>query len=134
MCMRQLSAMCRSEPFLKPPPVNPAPESETGMIDWIRVDELRDEVGEDDFAEVLEMFFDEAASVLGTLGAGDTEATMRDLHSLKGCALNIGLADVSDLCRNYESTLMAKPDAAINVDAIRDAFLASKEIMENRSG
>lgn len=27
------------------------------MIDWDRVEELRHEVGEDDFAEVVELFF-----------------------------------------------------------------------------
>ena len=99
------------------------------MIDWNRVNELRAEVGEEDFDEVLDMFFDEVAEVLGSLGRGGNEATKRDLHFLKGSAMNIGLAEVSTLCRNYELALVANPDEAIDLNAIRRTFLASKDIL-----
>lgn len=29
------------------------------MIDWIRIDELRDEVGQDDFGDIVGVFFEE---------------------------------------------------------------------------
>ena len=99
------------------------------MIDWNRVNELRTEVGEEDFAEVLDMFFDEVAEVLGGLGKGGSEATKHDLHFLKGSALNIGLAELNALCLSSESALFANPDVVIDFDAIRRTFLASKDIL-----
>lgn len=103
------------------------------MIDWDRVNELRIEVGEDDFDEVLAMFFDEAASVLANLGNGGMERIKRDLHLLKGSAINIGLAGVGALCRNCEAALAANPNEVPDLIAIRRAFLTSKEIVEGNS-
>ncbi len=103
------------------------------MIDWNRVSELRSEVGEEDFGGVLVMFFDEVADVLEGLGNGGVEAIKRDLHLLKGSAINIGLADVSTLCRNCEVALAANPDEVIDLNAIRTAFVASKKMIESHS-
>ena len=103
------------------------------MIDWQRVNELRGEVGEEDFGEILDMFFDEVAEVLGALGNGDAEATKRDLHFLKGSAMNIGLSEVSSLCRDCETSLAENPGEDVDLGAISRAFLASKDIIESRS-
>ena len=97
------------------------------MIDWNRVSELREEVGEADFGEVLDMFFEEVAAVLEELGSGSTDATKSELHFLKGSAMNIGMSDVSSLCREFETALAADPKEVVDIDAIRQAFLASKE-------
>ena len=37
------------------------------MIDWTRVKDLRSEIGENDFFEVVEMFFDETDEVVASL-------------------------------------------------------------------
>ena len=37
------------------------------MIDWKRVDELREEIGTDGFAEVADMFLEEAEGAVKTL-------------------------------------------------------------------
>ena len=34
------------------------------MIDWIRIDELRDEVGQDDFGDIVGVFFEEVQDCL----------------------------------------------------------------------
>jgi len=99
------------------------------MIDWNRVNELRTEVGKEDFGDVLDMFFDEVAEVLVGLGNGGSEATKRDLHFLKGSAMNIGLAEVSALCLNFELALIADPDGAVDLNAIRRTFQASKDVL-----
>ena len=39
------------------------------MIDWDRVSELRDEVGAEDFLEVVEMFLDEVNEEIDTITA-----------------------------------------------------------------
>jgi hypothetical protein len=40
------------------------------MIDWKRVEELRTEIGNDGFAEVAEMFLEEAEATVQTLVSG----------------------------------------------------------------
>ena len=55
------------------------------MIDWDRVAELRAEVGEDDFAEVVLLFLEEADDVahrLEHMTTPDAAQIARDLHSL----------------------------------------------------
>ena len=96
------------------------------MIDWDRVAELKTEVGEDDFAEVAEMFFTELEEVIGRLDPTDAGALASDLHFLKGSALNIGLSDVSRLCLEVETRLRCGEDVARAIGSIRDAFFDSR--------
>ena len=37
---------------------------DVAMIDWIRIDELRDEVGQDDFGDIVGVFFEEVQEAL----------------------------------------------------------------------
>ena len=61
------------------------------MINWDRVDELRHEVGPEDFNEVIELFLEEVDDTISTLGMCDGNRTLEEqLHFLKGSALNIG--------------------------------------------
>jgi HPt (histidine-containing phosphotransfer) domain-containing protein len=73
------------------------------VIDWKRVEELREEIGADGFVEVADMFLDEAAgavrALLTGLPAGEVEG---QLHFLKGSALNLGLADLAAICQEGE--------------------------------
>jgi histidine phosphotransfer protein HptB len=54
------------------------------MIDWDRLNELRSEIGDGDFAEVVELFLLEADEVIAriSVSAGAT-ALEADLHFLK---------------------------------------------------
>lgn len=73
------------------------------MIDWDRVTELRDEVGAEDFTEVLELFFEEVDEVMDRLRAGPEPDTYEaELHFLKGSALNLGFRALSSLCSQGE--------------------------------
>ena len=104
------------------------------MIDWDRISELQDEVGEEDFAEVLEMFFAEVDETLDGLGTASGDALMGGLHFLKGAALNIGMARVSALCQSAEATLKAGGNAPVDLAAIRDALEASQTELRAMSG
>ena len=67
------------------------------MLDLERIRELRDEIGEDDFAEVAVVFIDELEEVIGKLREGGSpEQTREWLHFLKGCALNLGLSGLAE--------------------------------------
>ena len=64
------------------------------MLDWIRIDELRDEVGQDDFGDIVGVFFEEAQEALENLRRADTVVTLLgQLHFLQGSALNLGFSN-----------------------------------------
>lgn len=75
------------------------------MIDWSRIDELRAEIGDDDIADVVALFLEEADEVVaGLAGGGLGEADLAQaLHALNGAALNLGLADLAALCAAAEA-------------------------------
>ncbi len=78
------------------------------MIDWERVHELREEVGKDDFREVVELFLEEVEGVIARLR--DSPDPLRfedDFHFLKGSALNLGFSALADVCQLGEK----QPDA-----------------------
>lgn len=99
------------------------------MINTARIQELKDEVGEDDLIEVIELFCEEVEGVLETLDSTAPSDMMAKLHFLKGSAMNIGLDAVSELCRTEESRLKADPTALADIGAIRTAYAASKDIL-----
>jgi histidine phosphotransfer protein HptB len=73
------------------------------MIDWKRVEELRREIGADGFDEVADMFLEEAdQAVQGLARDQSSDAVEAQLHFLKGCALNLGLADLAAICQEGE--------------------------------
>ena len=92
------------------------------MINWERIAELQAEVGEDDFAEVLEVFFEEVEETMSTLNPEAPEELAGSLHFLKGAALNIGMEALSDQCRDAETVLKSSEQHKINIDALRQTL------------
>lgn len=86
------------------------------MILWSRVNELRDEVGPEDFKEVIDRF------------RGDTDRGQleQDLHFLKGSALNLGFAEFSDMCQSGERLAAAGKADTVDLAAIVDSYDRSK--------
>ena len=81
------------------------------MIDWDRVAELRDEIGEEDFAEVAELFLEEADEVVARISAlDDLDSRQAALHFLKGSALNLGFSDLAQLCQRGEKAAALTAD------------------------
>ena len=79
------------------------------MIDWNRVRELRDEIGVDDFTEVVDLFLEEVEDVLDRMRSRPDPANYEaDLHFLKGSALNLGFQALSALCRDGELRAAAR--------------------------
>lgn len=70
------------------------------MISLERVQELRSEVGESDFAGIVDLFIAEADMLVGQLrSARDPQEAEAFLHALKGSALNLGFDELARLCR-----------------------------------
>lgn len=97
------------------------------MLDTQRIAELKTEVGEDDFAEVADLFFEEVEEVLVALDGVDQAALPEKLHFLKGSARNIGLQHFGDLCLAEEERLKVNPGARPSVGVLWESYRASKQ-------
>ncbi|WP_189410640.1 Hpt domain-containing protein [Neogemmobacter tilapiae] len=101
------------------------------MIDWNRVGDLRSEIGDDSFVEVVEIFLEEADEVTNRMLRLTTSAAQAQaLHFLKGAALNLGFEDLADLCQAGEHRaargVMIEPDPILACyQASKTAFLTS---------
>ncbi|MEM9844848.1 MAG: Hpt domain-containing protein [Pseudomonadota bacterium] len=97
------------------------------MINWSRVAELRDEIGAEDFGDVVDLFLEEVdeeiANLSGPVAAEGLEAR---LHFLKGSALNLGFDAFSDLCRDGEQRAAGGEGGAVDLVAICDTYARSK--------
>ena len=102
------------------------------MIDWDRVAQLRDEIGAEDFDEVVELFLTEVDAAIDQMA--DLPAVAKpweeQLHFLKGAALNLGFRAMSTLCQQGEHAAAAGAVAPVSqaqmratFDESRDAFL-----------
>lgn len=98
------------------------------MIDWGRVFELRDEIGEEGFAEVVELFLDEVEGVVMRLGDERTaEQIEGNLHFLKGGAWNLGFADFGAHCADGERKAATGQAASVDLGRVADSYFASKK-------
>jgi len=103
------------------------------MIDWSRVDELRSEVGEDAFDEVLELFLEEVDEVMDRLrDAPDPECLPADLHFVRGSALNLGLKEFCTICQGLEHRL-AHGDA-VDLGTLLACYAESKALLMAERG
>lgn len=74
------------------------------MIDWTRVADLHDEIGEAGFNEVVEVFVQEMDSIVAQLrDAPEPHQLEMTLHALRGGLLNLGFTHVSALCQQGEA-------------------------------
>lgn len=103
------------------------------MIDWRRVEELREEIGVDGFVEVADMFLDEAEQAVRALqsgiGGGQIEG---QLHFLKGSALNLGLSELAAICQEGERKAATGQGGSIDVDQVAAVYRESRRQLLER--
>jgi HPt (histidine-containing phosphotransfer) domain-containing protein len=98
------------------------------MIDWKRVEELRDEIGADGFAEVADMFLEEAEEAVRSLLAGPASDEVEgQLHFLKGSALNLGLSDLAAICQDGERKAATGNAGFVDLAGVAAVYQASRE-------
>lgn len=103
------------------------------MIDWERVTELQDEIGIEDFDEVVDLFLDEVEEVIERLRTGpDLTSLEEDLHFLKGGALNLGFRAFSVLCQAGETAAANGKADTVDVPKILVSFADSKVVFEQK--
>ena len=93
------------------------------MIDWQRVNELRDEVGNDDFPEIVTVFLDEVDEVIARI---TIRITQEDMHFLKGSAWTLGFSDTGTLCREGEDMMKGRLPKTPALEPILTAFHAER--------
>ena len=97
------------------------------MIDWTQVKSLREEVGPDDFEEVVELFLEEVDEVVSRLATNaQTDVLEEDFHFLKGSAMNLGFAEFSSLCQKGEERAARGLAGETDVSEALDAYQKSK--------
>ena len=97
------------------------------MIDWARVSELREEVGAEDFEEVVHLLLEEVEDVVNRLQNGAKSDTLEaDLHFLRGSALNLGFTSFSKICLEAEQHAGAGTATSEEVSEVLFAFFNSK--------
>jgi len=102
------------------------------MINWARVKELCDEVGSEDFDEVVDLFLEEVDEVTDRLkSALDPPTLEADLHFLKGSALSLGFSDFAALCQDGETASAQGKSGDVDVAAILSSYDASKVVFLN---
>ena len=97
------------------------------MIDWDRVNELRDEIGAEDFAEVVEIFLEEVEEEITKLRSVTDKSTLESpLHFLKGSALNLGFEAFSQLCQAGETAAATGAGDTVDIAQVLKCYDASK--------
>ncbi|MEO9818749.1 MAG: Hpt domain-containing protein [Paracoccaceae bacterium] len=102
------------------------------MIDWAQVQQLRGEVGAEDFDEVVELFLEEVDEIVDRLRTSTSRDNLEsDLHFLKGSALNLGFADFSSLCQTGEQMSANGQAQDVDLASILNCYDASRAIFLN---
>jgi HPt (histidine-containing phosphotransfer) domain-containing protein len=99
------------------------------MIQWSRVNELRNEVGAENFDEVLDLFLEEVDEVITRLKLAPVPAQLeQDLHFLKGSAMSLGFSAFSDLCQDGERRSAVDEAVCVDLAAIINGYEQSKTL------
>ena len=99
------------------------------MIDWVRAKHLHDEVGGEDFADIVDMFLSEADSTLVRLAEADDPAGIEELlHDLKGGALTMGFARLAAICQHGESACAAGTPDQVDPATVHRAFRDARQV------
>lgn len=97
------------------------------MIDWDRVSELQEEVGKEDFDEIVTLFLEEVDEATAGLSTGAAGADLAEaMHFLKGCALNLGFRDLAELCATGELQAKDGQGHLVDTDKVVEVYNASR--------
>ncbi|SDD65350.1 Hpt domain-containing protein [Ruegeria marina] len=101
------------------------------MINWPRVAQLKDEVGTEDFGEVVQLFLEEVDEVIDRLRNNSDPASLAgDLHFLKGSALSLGFESFSAMCQDGERMAAAGQASEVDLGAIIRNFEQSRDTFQ----
>ncbi len=101
------------------------------MIEWSRIDELRNMVGDRRFGDITRLFFHEIETELAGLRNGMVDGTLRQhLHSLKGGAASLGFQELSKRCEAAELAASQNQLEDADLKVITQTYQKSRVIFE----
>ena len=102
------------------------------MIEWARVRELVDEIGAEDFTEVVDLFLQEVDGAIIALDAAGNNPILieEQMHFLKGAALNLGFEALAQLCLKGEKAAKAGRPDVVTLDEISECYRLSRSCFE----
>ncbi len=99
------------------------------MIDWVQIRQLEEDIGVEDFGEVVTLFMaevDEAVSVLSNNRPKSPEDVASALHFLKGSAYNLGFKTFGDYCSEGEILAQNGQVGDVDLDKVISLYAESK--------
>ncbi len=97
------------------------------MIRWERYEELRQEVGDEDLAEIVDLFLAELEEAIDAIMSAPVAGLTPDaFHSLKGSCLNIGFDGLARLCAAAESAVIGGKADTIDRALIAETYADSR--------
>lgn len=98
------------------------------MIDWDRVQELRNDFGDEDFIEIVTMFLGEVELKIDEMREGMTDTELSEaFHFVKGSAANLGFKALQEFAAKGE----ASPEQGRLAD-LSELFASSRTSFETR--
>lgn len=104
------------------------------MIDWNKAQELRDDIGEEGFDEIIGVFLEEVEEALEKLPVQAPCELGATMHFLKGSALNLGFEDFASKCLDGETLANAGNPDEIDLGAVQESYHKSKAIFLKHFG
>jgi signal transduction histidine kinase/DNA-binding response OmpR family regulator/HPt (histidine-containing phosphotransfer) domain-containing protein len=97
------------------------------MLDVVRLQEMFDDFGEEIFLEIVMEFYKDVEEALRALSnaasINDTEEVKKVLHLIRGCASNLGITTLVDLCHKMKRELeMDAGDGMLDIAPFDAAF------------
>jgi len=102
------------------------------MINWDRVEDLRTDVGADDFDEIVEVFLIEVDGIANALQTAKVDQDIElHLHALKNAALNLGFYELAALCQTSEKLAASKQARLVNFREVLGCLDASLKLFRD---
>lgn len=101
------------------------------MINWARVADLKQDLGEENIGEIFDLFLTEVETIIDALRGQDfVQSLQTDMHFLKGSALNLGFDVFGHLCSDAEKAASEGATEKIDISGIVATYDASKEVFK----
>ncbi len=100
------------------------------MIDWQQVQQLEEDIGAEDFGDVVILFLSEVDEAVAQLETHCTDAANDlgpALHFLKGSAYNLGFQAFGDLCSEGEKRVERGDFDLSELPQVATLYVQSKE-------
>jgi len=101
------------------------------MIDWAQIKQLEEDIGAEDFGDVVSLFIEEVDEAIRQLQ--DDPPNSADmlgpaLHFLKGSAYNLGFKAFGDYCSDGEKLAMDGASGDVDLEQVVELYSISKDM------